>query len=127
VLTAALAQAARSADARIGWRLAAWLSSLAMFVSHVAYERVRLGRTTPTAAKRSAAAVALGAAILALAGPVRSHWGSAESLRVSILALVLWPIITGVPAFLVALAAAAAYGRIAGAGRHDGRNAPVRR
>jgi len=87
------------------WRLAAWLLSLAAFAGHFAYEQLRSRSSARATAAHTAAAVALGAFALAAAGPVRSHWGTAESLRVSLLSLVVWPVLLGLPAYLVALAA----------------------
>ena len=85
------------------WRWAAWLLSLIAFASHIAYEQLRLRSRVRTMAAHTAAAVALGAFALAAAGPVRSHWGAPEFLRVSLLSLAVWPILTGAPAYLVAL------------------------
>ncbi|HET7452419.1 MAG TPA: hypothetical protein VFL12_06745, partial [Thermoanaerobaculia bacterium] len=66
--------------------------------------RLRLG--AKTAALHVAIAVALGA--LALAFRVTLRAAGAGAVRPTMLiALVLWPLLTGVPAYLVALAAAA--------------------
>jgi hypothetical protein len=55
---------------------------------------------------RAAAAVALGALLLALMANIHEVL-TAPSFRPRMLtALVLWPLLTGLPAFLVALAAA---------------------
>ena len=107
VVTAALAREAASAGMRTVWRLAAWLLSLAVFLGHLVYERFRLGKSTRDAAARVALAVAFGAFILAVAGPVRSHWHANDLWRTAVLSLIAWPVLTGVPAFLAALAAGA--------------------
>ena len=107
IVTAELARLAPSAQFRTAWRLAAWLLSLVVFVGHIFYEHVRLRSAVKRIAEHSAAAVALGAFVLAAFGPVRSHWGAPDFWRTSLLSLPLWPILTGVPAFVVALAAAA--------------------
>jgi hypothetical protein len=112
IVTAALAGAAPSPQMRTVWRLAAWLLSLVAFASHIAYERFRLRSGVRATATHVAAAVALGAFLLAAAGPVRSHWGAADFWRVSVLSLPLWPILTGAPAFLAALVAGAVLRRL---------------
>jgi hypothetical protein len=112
LVTAALAGAATSTQMRTAWRLAGWLLSLAAFISHVVYDQIRLRSAVRAGAAHVAAAVALGAFALAAAGPVRSHWGAADFWRASLLSLPLWPIITGVPAFLAALVAGAVLKRL---------------
>jgi len=84
------------------WRLAAWVTSAAIFGAHVAYERLCAGRPPASGAARAAAAAAFGAFLLAAAGPARTRWGTDAFWRTAALALVLWPIVTGVPAFVVA-------------------------
>jgi hypothetical protein len=105
LVTANAARMAPSIQIRDAWRMAAWLLSLLTFVGHLAYEQVRLRNAVRYAAAHCAAAVALGAFALALVGPVRSHWGAADFWRAAVLSLPLWPILTGLPAFLVALVA----------------------
>ena len=102
--TAALAGAASSPAAVKAWRLVAWAVSLAIFITHVAVEHTQ-GRRRASSALYVAAAVALGAFGVALLGPVRSHWGEPQLMRVAMLSLVVWPVLTGVPAVGVAMAA----------------------
>jgi hypothetical protein len=103
--TAYLARSASSIALRTVWRLAAWAVSLVLFVGQLLYERFRWRSSVRRAALHAALAVALGAFGLAAAGPVRSHWGAPDRWRAALLSLVLWPIVTGVPAFCVALVA----------------------
>ena len=96
-------------DQVVMWRLAAWVAGGAVYAAHIGYEHFRLGTSPRTTALHAALAVALGAFLLAVAATfhavmVPSH---APYWRY-FLALVLWPIITALPAFLVALAVAAA-------------------
>jgi hypothetical protein len=116
LVTAYLARSAPSPQMRNAWRLAAWLLSLVTFVGHIAYEQVRLRSAVRNAAAHCAAAVALGAFALAVAGPVRTHWGAPDFWRVAVLSLPLWPILTGVPAFVVALVAGWILRRATGGG-----------
>lgn len=94
------------------WRLAAWVASAAAAAVHIGYEHYRLGSSPRAVALHAAGAVALGAFGLALAANV--HWlvTATPGQRAPLLALPVWPVITAVPAFLGALAAAAVLGRI---------------
>lgn len=83
-------------------RLAAWLLSLVVFGVHLAIERSRDPRRVRVAA-RVALAVAIGAFGVAALGPLRMHWGEPARLKLVMLSLVAWPVLTGVPAFVVAL------------------------
>lgn len=99
--TAALA---RQSGAR--WRLAAWVISAAVFATHIAYEHFRLHSPPRRTALSAALAVALGAFGLAVAATI--HAVAAASYRANFaVALVAWPLLTAVPAYAVALAAAA--------------------
>ena len=96
----------------LGWRLAAWLVSTVAFAVHIGYEHFRLGNSPRWTALHASAAAALGAFGLAVAANVHellANPGNHRSLL--LLALVLWPILTAVPAFVVALAAAAGLAR----------------
>src|SRR5665647_818546 len=72
--TSFLAQAAPSAAAVQGWRLTAWLLSLAVFGLHFAIER-RGQVLRRSVAWHVALAVALGAFVVTALGPIRTHWG----------------------------------------------------
>lgn len=103
VATATFAGSATTPQIRTAWRLAGWLLSLAVFLLHLGYEHVRTGTSDVRGALRTAAAVALAAFVLAVVGPARTHLNASDFGRVVILSVVLWPIATGVPAFLVSL------------------------
>ena len=99
--------AAQPSDHVREWRLAAWLISGAAFAMHIWYEHFRLRSSHRVTAAHAAAAVAIGAFGLAVAAMIHSL-STASSIRpVWLLALILWPAITAVPAFLVALVVAA--------------------
>jgi hypothetical protein len=90
------------------WRLAAWFVSAAAFGAHLAYEHLRLRSSPLRAALHASSAVAVGAFVLAVWVNVRIYWvGSGEESPLAPLALVLFPMVTGVPAFVVALATVA--------------------
>ena len=86
------------------WRLGAWLFSAAIYGAHILYERFGLRNTPRSAALHVGLAAALGACGLAVAANVHSLsvGASDRQRRLLLLALVVWPILTGLPAFLVA-------------------------
>ena len=96
------------------WRLAAWLVSAAAYATHIGYEHFRMRATPGRAALRVASAVALGAFGLALSATVHSLLVAStnQHQRRVRLALVIWPIITAVPAYLAALVASAMLTRL---------------
>ena len=100
--TAILAGQASTPFGVKAWRLAAWLLSLAVFGIHFAVERRRHVQR-PSAAVEVALGVALGAVAVAAFGPLRAHWAEPSRLKLVVLSVIAWPILTGVPAFAVAL------------------------
>lgn len=109
--TANLAGAAATAQGRTRWRLAGWVLSLAVFLGQIAFERIRRSEATRIVARDASLAVAVAAFLLALLGPVRTHWSAADVTRATLFSLVLWPIATGIPAYLAAWAVAAVFGK----------------
>jgi hypothetical protein len=86
------------------WRLAAWAVSALGFAAHIAYERFRLRNPPGPAALHIALAVALGGFGLAVGANVHSviAGSSGEHRQLLRLSLVIWPLITALPAFAVA-------------------------
>src|SRR6266404_9528999 len=110
IASAALAGAASSTQMRTFWRLSAFVISAAVFAAHTAYEHFRLRNTARPTARHASVAVAFGALALALAANIHDL-GSASGYRPRMLiALVAWPLLTAVPAFIVALMVAAGLG-----------------
>ena len=89
------------------WRLAAWGVSAVAYAAHICYERFRFRNSPRLAALHVALAAALGAFGLAVGANIHSLsvGTSHEHRRLLLLALGLWPILTALPAFLVALVA----------------------
>ena len=89
------------------WRLAAWTLSAVFYGSHICYERFRRGSSHPRAALHVALAAGLGAFGLAVGANIHAyHIGSTGHHRLLlILSLALWPLITAVLAFCIALVA----------------------
>src|SRR5712692_7607241 len=87
------------------WRLAAWGVSAIGYAAHIAYERFRLRNSPGSAALHVTFAVALGAFGLAVGANIHSlSAGSTNQHRqLLLLSLGIWPVITALPAFLVAL------------------------
>jgi hypothetical protein len=98
------------------WRLAAWAVSAVGYAAHIAYERFRLQNSPGSAALHVAFAAALGAFGLAVGANIHSlSTGSADQhRRLLLLSLGIWPVITALPAFLVALGASLVLGRVLG-------------
>src|SRR6266496_786002 len=93
---------------RVTWRLLAFLTSGVAFALHIGYEHFRLGNSPRKTAWHTSMAVALGAFALAVAANVHSQWGASSHQRsLLVFALVAWPALTAVPAFVVALVASA--------------------
>jgi hypothetical protein len=96
------------------WRLAAWVASGVVYAIHVGYEGLRFRNSSVQVALHVASAAALGGFGLALAAVMHSL--SAATTRhhqqLLLVALGAWPIITGVPAFLVGLVASGLLARL---------------
>ena|SRR5438309_314355 len=94
------------------WRLAAWIVSAVVYAVHIGYEHFRRFNPPRSTALHVAWGAAFGAFGLAAAANVHSLLTGTGNLRLLRIALVVWPLITGVPAFLVALVLTALLGRI---------------
>jgi hypothetical protein len=110
-ISAALAGAAGSPHGMQAWRFAAFVLSALLFAAHIGLEHFRGQRTARATAAHVAFAVALGAFGLAVAANLHSAHGVSPHRHALLLALVVWPVGTALPAFLVAWALAAALGR----------------
>lgn len=89
------------------WRQAAWVVSAIAFAAHIAYEHFKLRSSPRSGALHVTLAVALGAFGLAVGANVHSMSVASTPLhrRLLLLALAIWPVLAGAPAFLVSLAA----------------------
>ena len=94
------------------WRLAAWLICIVAFAIHIWLEHFRLRNSPRRTALNAALSVALGAFGLAVAANIHALKTGTGNQRLLLLALVLWPMITGVPAFVMALIVAAGLARL---------------
>jgi len=97
-----LAGSAASTTGRTRWRLAAWIISGIAFVAQIAYERVRLRSSIRAASFHGAVAAAFGGFFLAVAATINKMTTGNVDARY-FLALVFWPLLVAVPAFVAAL------------------------
>ena len=89
------------------WRPAAWVASAALYAAHIAYEHLRQRNSSLSKALHVAVAVAIGGFGLAVAAIIHSLFVPPNYSRWRfVLALMVWPIVTALPAFIVALAIA---------------------
>ena len=108
VTFSALSRDAGSDTARSLSRLGAWAISAIVYAAHIAWEQLSRRRRPVVTAWHAALGVALGAFLLAVAATVHSLQTPGAHVRSILIALPVWPVLTGLPAFLVAWAAAAA-------------------
>jgi len=104
---------AASHQGLVMWRWAAWVVSAIAFGAHILFEQRQLGASPRVTALHVACAAALGAFVLAVAA--NAHGLTVPPYRPSVLivvSLAIWPIMTLVPAFLVALVAAILVARV---------------
>ncbi len=87
------------------WRLAAWLVSAIVFGAHLVYEQRSNSSPLRTALHVSTGA-ALGAFLLAVWVLAHGRMVDAHQSRLAPLALILFPLLAGLPAFVIALVAA---------------------
>ena len=89
------------------WRLAAWLTCAVAFAIHIGLEHFRFRNSPRSTALHVALSVAIGAFGLAAAANIHALTTGTGNQRLLVAALAIWPIMTGLPAFLVALLASA--------------------
>jgi hypothetical protein len=112
ILFAALANSSASNQMRETWRRLAFVASAAAFAAHILYELFRLRNSPRTTALHASLAVAMGAFALAVAATIHAPSAASSHQAARALALVVWPAVTAVPAFVVALAASAGLARM---------------
>jgi hypothetical protein len=112
IVFGALAGEAASHQVRVAWRWAAWAVSAVAFGAHIVYEQVRLRSPPRITAFHVSSAAALGAFGLAVAANLHAQTGPPQQHSLLlILSLAIWPVMTALPAFLVALVAAVLFAR----------------
>lgn len=94
------------------WRLAAWIVSAVVYAAHIGYEQFRIRSSPHSTALHVASGAAMGAFGLAAAAIVHSLLTGTGNLRLLSIALLAWPLITGVPAYVVAFVLTAVLARL---------------
>ncbi len=107
VAFAAFAGRSASNSMRETWNRLGFLASAVAFALHIGYEHFRLRNSPLITASHVSMAVALGAFALAVSANVHGYRVGTNNQRLLAFALVAWPALTAVPAFVVALVAAA--------------------
>jgi hypothetical protein len=107
ILSGVFAREAASNQMRVTWRFAAFVMSGIAFAVHIAYEHFRLRTSPVVTAWHTALAVALGGFALAVGANVHEHFSASSHRGLLIGMLVVWPVLTGLPALLVAWGVAA--------------------
>ena len=98
---------AATSSMRENWNRLAFLASAIVFAVHIGYEHFRLRNSSLITAWHVSIAVALGAFLLAVNANLHGLWVGSSNQRLLSIALAAWPALTAVPAFVVALVAAA--------------------
>jgi hypothetical protein len=113
MLFGALAGQAASQQLRVAWRWTAWIVSAAAFGAHIAYEQVRLSSSPKVTAMHVALGAALGAFGLAVAANVHALTASVHPTSPLLaLSMLIWPVMTALPAFVVAFVSAILLARL---------------
>jgi hypothetical protein len=113
IVSGALASQAASHQTVIAWRWAAWLVSGIAFGAHIVYEQVRLRTSPKITALHVSSAAGLGAFGLAIAANVHAQTVSPQQHSlILVLSLAIWPVMTALPAFVVALVLAILFAQV---------------
>ena len=110
VAFAAFASRSGSNSMRETWNRLGFVASAIAFALHIGYEHFRLRNSPLITASHVSIAVALGAFALAVSANIHGYRVGSSNRRLLAIALLAWPAITAIPAFLVALVAAAGLG-----------------
>jgi len=98
--------AAWSSSQRVAWNVASFVVSLVVFAVHMGYEYFGIGNRPLIVAWHASLAVALGSFLLAVSANINSLRVANAKHGLLAMALVVWPLMVGIPAFVVALIAA---------------------
>jgi hypothetical protein len=94
------------------WRLASWVVCGAVFALHIGLEQLRFRNSPLRTSLHASASVAIGAFALAVAANIHALTAGTGNQRLLAMALVIWPILAGLPAFMVAWAVAVGLARM---------------
>ena len=85
------------------WRLAAWIASVIIFGIQIWYEHFRFHNRHGTTALHVAISAAIGAFALAVAANIHALNSTLAHRGLLAASLILWPVIIGVAAFVIAI------------------------
>jgi hypothetical protein len=108
--SSALAGAASSNRMVLIWRWSAFVVSALAFAAHITYEQFRLGHRAIITAFHTSMAAAVGGFALALWANIHDLASATGYRPRMLIALVAWPFLTGLPAFVIALVISAILG-----------------
>jgi hypothetical protein len=111
--TGALAGVAESSRMQFIWRLSAFIISAVVLAGQITYEHFLLRNPVRTTAWHSCIAAAIGGFGLALAANIHELTSASSYRPKMLIALVVWPFITAMPALIVALVLAAGLHKLA--------------
>ena len=94
------------------WRLAAWAASGVVFAIHIWNEHFRERHTPVRTAIHTSLGVAIGGFGLAVVGMIHSFILTSSIGSLWLIALVAWPAITAIPAFIAAFLATSILARV---------------
>ena len=92
----------------VAWRIASFVASLIVFATHIGFEHFTLANRPVAVALHAATGVGLGAFGTAVAANIHAIGVADANHRNLAISLVVWPLMTGIPAFMVALIGALA-------------------
>jgi hypothetical protein len=92
---------------RFAWRFAAWIACFVAFAIHIGFLRFKFRKSPLSTALNVSMAVALGGFMLAVAATIHAAMVPSHAPYWQFLiALIVWPLITALPAFVIALPSA---------------------
>ena len=106
IITADISNPLTSSGTQVAWRLTAFAVSAVVFAVHIRLESIRLLHSPQMSAINTSSAVALGTFVIAVAANINAMLNGSSSKNWLALALLIWPIVTGVLSFLAAYIAA---------------------
>lgn len=107
IASAALAGAAESVQMQFFWRLSAFVISGGVLAAHISHEHFRLRNRALLTAYHASAGAAFGGLGIAIMANIHDLASPAGYRPRMLIALVAWPLLTAVPAFIFALVMAA--------------------
>lgn len=111
IASALISNPIESALLQAAARLAALGLSIATLAVHIRFEMIRLERSPRAAALTASIAVALGTFSLAVYANLLASRATSSTNHSMLLALLIWPVVTGILSFVAALVVAAMMNR----------------